>query len=714
LGGIQADAMGLGKTLSTLALLLINPPLTRLSHFHGNSNDEAKMPVHHETVVPAIPTANQLSAIPLPKLKRHLSNAGIAVPRNMKKFQVVALFVEALQQGTIPSSVISQLQGPSETPSSSMPAPICTIIVCPVSVFSNWITQIDTHVVSDTFRVMLYQGSRRRDLLSEIQNGMFDILLVSYHTLASEYNQVYGKSNGDRSNNQSDLVDAVPSAKRSKKESIFDVKFYRIVLDEGHSIRSSKTTLFKSVCQIQAERKWILTGTPIVNRCNDLHSLFAFLGVPPLNDVGIFNRVITRRMHNGGDDADLAMAQLRTTMAHVALRRSKATAGIQLTEKTVQLASIEFENGSAHQIVYNALFGSLRLAFQAILDDEHADSIDFKIYNNVFERLLRLRQACCSVLLLTKGRREVALKMWEHLQKKEASGCKLTAREGQELLEKLKGVFSEEEIQECAICLDEMEQSEAVILKKCQHVFCNPCMSKVLSVNASTSKGPCCPLCRQTFRQSDLIKESVATEAAVGHEEEAKMNQVSLDNTSIGLSPKILALLESLKAIKPQEKGVIFSQFTSFLDLVQAAMTDAGYCVTRLDGSMSSKRRTDALTRFSSDEEDSPRFILCSLHAAGTGINLNRANHAFMMDTWFNESIENQAMDRIHRIGQKRQVFVTRFVMKGSVEERMITLQETKSLQAKGSLQKLKADERRKVRFNELRGLLMLDEVKTS
>ena len=67
-------------------------------------------------------------------------------------------------------------------------------------------------------------------------------------------------------------------------------------------------------------------------------------------------------------------------------------------------------------------------------------------------------------------------------------------------------------------------------------------------------------------------------------------------------------------------------------------------------------------------------------------------------------------MDRIHRIGQQRDVKIVRFVMAGSIEERMVALQEAKSMQAKGSMQKLSADEQRRVRLDDLRGLLLLEE----
>ncbi len=174
--------------------------------------------------------------------------------------------------------------------------------------------------------------------------------------------------------------------------------------------------------------------------------------------------------------------------------------------------------------------------------------------------------------------------------------------------------------------------------------------------------------------------------------------------------PKISALLCAIKEMKADEKGVIFSQFTSFLDVIGSALSEAGHEFVRIDGSMNPRKRIQSVLSFSSENEGSPRFILCSLRAAGTGINLTRGNYAFMMDCWWNESVEQQAMDRIHRIGQNRKVTVIKFVMKDSIEERMVALQKIKSLHAKGTMEKLSAEEKRMARVNQLRGLLLLED----
>lgn len=102
--------------------------------------------------------------------------------------------------------------------------------------------------------------------------------------------------------------------------------------------------------------------------------------------------------------------------------------------------------------------------------------------------------------------------------------------------------------------------------------------------------------------------------------------------TEMGISPKIQALLEQITEMAADEKGVIFSQWTGLLDRVEPFLRSAGHGFVRIDGSMTSDERTNALMKLTYDED--VRFILCSLKAAGVGINLTRANVVFMMDPW--------------------------------------------------------------------------------
>ena len=152
--------------------------------------------------------------------------------------------------------------------------------------------------------------------------------------------------------------------------------------------------------------------------------------------------------------------------------------------------------------------------------------------------------------------------------------------------------------------------------------------------------------------------------------------------------------------------SVIFSGWTSHLDLIQLALEDARLLFTRLDGSMSRTQRTSALTVFRTNPRI--RIILVSIGAGGLGLNLTSASHAYVMEPQFNPAAEAQAVDRVHRLGQTRSVTITRFIMSDSFEEKMLELQRKKRDLADLSMNrntKLDKAEAAKRRLEELRSL---------
>ncbi len=213
----------------------------------------------------------------------------------------------------------------------------CTLIVCPVSVMSNWTDQVSQFVSPGILSVEIYHGANRESMLTDVKSGKVDILLVSYNTLAADYDAT-GQGATER------------KTKKTKSESIFDINFHRIVLDEAHTIRNGKTRSFKAVSLIKADRKLAITGTPFVNSSDDIYSLVSFLGVEPLDEKSIFTRAITQPIKQGDE---IGLTRLRTTMGFLSIRRSKQNVDFKLVEKVVQLCQVEFMN-DAHKKVYDA------------------------------------------------------------------------------------------------------------------------------------------------------------------------------------------------------------------------------------------------------------------------------------------------------------------------------------------------------------------------
>ncbi|GAA5955129.1 hypothetical protein JCM3765_003203 [Sporobolomyces pararoseus] len=167
-------------------------------------------------------------------------------------------------------------------------------------------------------------------------------------------------------------------------------------------------------------------------------------------------------------------------------------------------------------------------------------------------------------------------------------------------------------------------------------------------------------------------------------------------NKSVGLtsaqkdfrsSTKLEALVKSLQAAKeedPKLKAVVFSQFTGFLDLIERVMNRDGFTNLRLDGAMTQASRQSVVRKFTKSENSV--ILLASLKAGGVGLNLIAADHVYLMDYWWNFAVESQAIDRIHRFGQTRQVLVTRFLVSKTIDDKMIALQERKTRVIQGAL----------------------------
>jgi len=140
-------------------------------------------------------------------------------------------------------------------------------------------------------------------------------------------------------------------------------------------------------------------------------------------------------------------------------------------------------------------------------------------------------------------------------------------------------------------------------------------------------------------------------------------------------SSKVRLLIESLeRSIEQGHRALVFSQWTSFLDLVEPELQEKGISWSRIDGSTVDR---DGVMR-SFQQPDGPRVLLLSLKAGGVGLNLTAADHVYILDPWWNPAVEDQAADRAYRIGQENPVIVHRLVARDSIEERVLSLQSRK------------------------------------
>jgi len=137
-------------------------------------------------------------------------------------------------------------------------------------------------------------------------------------------------------------------------------------------------------------------------------------------------------------------------------------------------------------------------------------------------------------------------------------------------------------------------------------------------------------------------------------------------------SAKLDALLEQIEAVRAEgHKALVFSQFTSLLDIVRRRLDTAKTQYAYLDGK--TRDRKQVVDRFQTDAGCG--VFLISLKAGGLGLNLTAADYVFILDPWWNPAVEAQAVDRAHRLGQTRPVFAYRLIARGTVEEKILELQ---------------------------------------
>jgi len=140
-------------------------------------------------------------------------------------------------------------------------------------------------------------------------------------------------------------------------------------------------------------------------------------------------------------------------------------------------------------------------------------------------------------------------------------------------------------------------------------------------------------------------------------------------------STKVDALCAQLAEIQEEgHKALVFSQFTSLLDIVRSRLGSEGVTYEYLDGK--TRDRQSRVERFQTDPGCG--VFLISLKAGGLGLNLTAAEYVFLLDPWWNPAVESQAIDRAHRIGQSAQVFAYRLISRDTVEEKVLELQVAK------------------------------------
>ena len=509
-----------------------------------------------------------------------------------------------------------------------------TLIVAPVGVMSNWSGQIAHHIKAKyALRVLTYHGSGKKPMKAE-DFAEYDVVITSYGTLATEY---YPRGKKDPPD--------VP-----RPQGLFSMNWRRVILDEGHIIRNPNTKSALAATNLMAQSRWVLTGTPIINNLKDLYSLVRFIGLTGgLEHLQIFNSILIRPLNQGDINASLLLQAL---MATICLRRKKEMkfVDLKLPELSEYVHRIDFLPHEKEK--YEALQAEAKGLLITYQKGRAKNGKPQDTYRHLLEILLRLRQVCNHWKLC--GERVTSVLSLLESQKV----VDLTPENRKALQDMLQ--VSIESREDCPVCLEELHNP---VITACAHVFGYECIERVIETQHR------CPMCR-----ADPLELDSLVRPAIELGESSGQLDIDIDTSS----SKIEALLEILKAShkKKGTKTVIFSQWTSFLNIIQAQLDSHGYKYARIDGTMRANQRDASLAALETDPKCT--IMLASLAVCSVGLNLVAANQVILADSWWAPAIEDQAVDRVHRLGQKKSTTVWRLVMNDSIEDQVLNIQAEK------------------------------------
>lgn len=287
-----------------------------------------------------------------------------------------------------------------------------TLIVGPVSLLRQWEAEFETKVKPEhALRVVLFHHTQKKKLNTFKRLSRFDVVLVSYTTLANESKKHFGLAIED-----ADDKDSETESKLSYRSPFFtpDATFFRIVLDEAHYIKNKDSQTSKAAAKLQATHRLCLTGTPMQNKIGELYPILKFLRTKPYDDLNNFSREIGLPLLPKSDLLDVvertaAMKRLRALLTAIMMRRTKTSTLngkplIVLPEKTVKNVFVEMSGDE--KVFYTDLESSVQKTARDLLNGPQQKARNFV---GILSLLMRLRQACVHKFLVEVGE----LRAWQ-------------------------------------------------------------------------------------------------------------------------------------------------------------------------------------------------------------------------------------------------------------------------------------------------------------
>ncbi|KAI1669943.1 SNF2 family N-terminal domain containing protein [Pyrenophora tritici-repentis] len=512
-----------------------------------------------------------------------------------------------------------------------LPITSATLVIMPQPLLSAWEEQIRVHVVLGSMKVRRHHGKERVHDIEKIDET--NMILTTYHTVSADWQK--RKSFGSTV--------------------LFSVKWKRIILDEAHLIRNMKTRMARAICDLESASRWAVTGTPIQNSLSDLSALLKFIRAYPYEDPKRFAADISLLWKSGEDEE--AVNRLKRLSRCLILRRAKRT--VTLPSRRDVRCPVEFSKAERD------LYESIRNQTIKKLEDAMTHGAEFSqrgLYVNFLQQIESMRLVCSLGTHYTTRH--------DKLKYRDKNNWADNAQEAFNIRREMMAM----RCSQCSSSLDvgeilgdEGAPQDTPHFFECLKYACAECSGnhRIHKTIMSCGHKPPCSIAPVSVSNSAL--------------EEVFCND-SEDSTfthSVRAFPsKVEALISDLKQQPKDVKSIVFSTWRLTLDIVETALEQSHIRSVRFDGKVLQSQRQPVLDEFRSRPD--VRVILLTLQCGAVGLTLTEASRAYLMEPHWNPTVEEQALARIHRIGQKREVTTVRFYIRDSFEERVIETQKSK------------------------------------
>ncbi|KFY17587.1 hypothetical protein V492_00568 [Pseudogymnoascus sp. VKM F-4246] len=638
------------------------------------------------------------------------------------------LLADAMGLGKTVSTLATMVGNPPEK-EDGVEMRKATLIIVPASLLSQWEAEIKVHVNEKIFpRVIPYKASSR---ISANVLELCDIVLTSYTEVMNSW--PFPNSAEEKADEKLLGEDVWASNHDSRKGELHRVNWYRLVLDEAQVIKNHKSRTSVACHKLDSTYRWALSGTPVLNSLTELYPYFRFLRMNWADNFSTFKK-------NFSDpDANDSTKRLNVMLNIIMMRR---TIGSQILGRPlVQLPPIHPQlrvvTLSAEE---RAIYRTLEDRFRGMMNTHFMEGTAEKNYGVYLTQLLRLRQAASHPFLLERCIKDLfdaedllALKRRLKRLKKdkrpfyeqiEQWATKPSAGEPNQSTAKaafgrsgfgnsfnFDGFLSEadhEKIYSRIICILCSDLPQDPVKTDCGHIFCRGCLEGNMHAQADASEFgyTVCPKCEKIFEHYEpwTNPEFKGSDDGAGSEPSTTSSQPTRQNPrkrDANFKPHIKdsewlkmciekkkELLPSSKTTllkaqilrwineAPDDKILIFTQFRMMTRILGLLCDKEGWGHVYFTGDMNMRQRTHSVEQFHTDKNI--QIMIAVLKCGGVGLNLKCANRCITIDPWWNHSVEQQAFGRIFRIGQLKETHVVRYVVKDTVDMRILDMQKEK------------------------------------